>query len=63
MPIVIKSRIDWLTVTLNYDNHGGGQAILLAGSPQDGVRDGNIAYIEQTGLVRPDNPTEKSTWK
>ncbi len=25
MPIVIKVSIDWLTVTLKYDNHGVGK--------------------------------------
>ncbi len=24
--------IDWLTVTIKYDNHGGGQAMLTQGS-------------------------------
>ncbi len=32
--------IDWLTVTLReYDNHGGGQAILLTQGSWDEVRD------------------------
>ncbi len=33
--------IDWLTVTLKYDNHGGGQAMLLSNSGRswDEVRD------------------------
>lgn len=56
--------IDWLTVTLKYDNHGGGQAMLLTQGPWDEVRDRLIAYIEhKLDLTRPDEITEKNTNK
>ncbi len=58
--------IDWLTVTLKYDNHGGGQSNVahprIIG--QKGVHDRLIAYIEpQTGLNRPDDHGEKHELK
>ncbi len=56
--------IDWLTVTLKYDNHGGGQAMLLTQGPWDEVRDRLIAYIEhKLDLTRPDEITEKTRIK
>ncbi len=39
IPIVIKVSIDWLAVTLKYDNHGGGQAMLLTQDHGTKVRD------------------------
>ncbi len=35
--VIKKSSIDWLTVTLKYDNHGGGRRVALQGS-WDGAR-------------------------
>ncbi len=36
--------IDWLTVTLKYDDHGGRQAMLLTQVIRDEARDRLIAY-------------------
>ncbi len=63
MPIVIKEvSIDWLQCTLKYDNHGGGQAMLLTQGSWDEVRDRLIAYIEHK-WTRPDEITEKNANK
>ncbi len=40
-----EASIDWLTVTLKYDNRGG-QAMLLTQGSWDEVRDRFIAYID-----------------
>ncbi len=46
MPIVIKEvGIDWLTVTLKYDNHEGGQNLCCSPGSWDEVRDRLIAYV------------------
>ncbi len=61
MPIVIEVSIDWLTVTLKYDNHGRRWASNVAHQGSwDEVRDRLIAYIEhKLDLTRPDEIGEK----
>ncbi len=57
MPIVTKEvSIDWLTVTLKYDNHGGGQSNAAHPRIIDEVRDRlMVKSIEhKLDLTRPD---------
>ncbi len=61
IPIVVSSRYRrWLTVTLKYDNHGGGQkTMLLTKDHGTGARQA-CAYIEyKLDLTRPDEITEE----
>ncbi len=54
-------EVKWsLTVIIKYDNHGGGQAMLLT-QGSDEVRDSLLRNIEhKLDLTRPDEITEKT---
>ncbi len=42
--------ISWLTVTLKYDNHGGGQAMLLTQGSWDGCAIGLLRTVRRHKL-------------